>query len=329
MADDQTNAANPLPPGLEPTHAPASSSEPAVLEGSLRGQTFGRYQLIAELGRGAMGVVYKARDPALDRLVALKVLARDAKPEWRAMFRREGQAAAGLSNPHVCAVHDVGEEDGCAFLAMAYIEGQTLGTYARAKGPGARAAVALVRPVAAAMGEAHARGIVHRDLKPANVMIDAKGRPVVVDFGLALRLESADPRQTAPGVVMGTPSYMAPEQARGDLAAVGPPADVWALGVILFELVTGQKPFAGTSTYDLLEKIVRAPAPAARTVRPELDEELEAIIARCLAKDPGARYATGTELAAALDAYLTPPLSLDDPAPPVPPPPCGWRLTGV
>jgi hypothetical protein len=269
-------------------------------------RAFGRYELRRLLGRGGMGRVYLAHDPQLDRLVALKVPNPVAVEGWRERFVAEARAAATLTHPNVCPVYEVGEERGQPYLTMAYIEGETLATALDSAGsmqPGA--AVALVCTVARAMQEAHRRGIVHRDLKPANLMIDPSGRPVIMDFGLAIRSTAADDlRLTLTGVALGTPSYMPPEQAGGDTDAIGPPADVYSLGVILYEMVTGRVPFKAKSFGKLLAQIERDPPPAPSSLNPAVDSALEAIILKCLAKRPIDRFDTAGDLADALSRYL-------------------------
>ncbi|MBM4068117.1 MAG: serine/threonine protein kinase [Planctomycetes bacterium] len=268
---------------------------------------FGRYELRALLGRGGMGAVYLAHDPHLDRLVALKIprLFDDDSLVWRERFLAEARAAATLHHPNICTVFEVGEVDSRPYLTMAYIEGETLAARLRRTGsPPIPEAIALVQTIARAMAEAHDRRIVHRDLKPANVIIDRRGQPVVMDFGLALRVTATDDlRLTMSGVAMGTPAYMPPEQAGGDHDAIGPPADVYALGVILYELVTHRLPFQGKTFGKLLAQIERDPPPLPSVANPTIDPTLEAIILRALEKAPEHRFATAGAFADALDAY--------------------------
>jgi hypothetical protein len=254
-----------------------------------------------------MAAVYLAHDPQLDRLVALKVPrpVEDDRLVWRERFLAEARAAATLRHPNICPVFEIGEADSQPYLTMAYIEGETLAARQRRTGPlPIPEALALVRAVARAMAEAHARGIVHRDLKPANIIIDHLGQPVVMDFGLALRVTPTDDlRLTLSGVAMGTPAYMPPEQAGGDHGAIGPPADVYALGIILYELITGRVPFQGKTFGKLLAQIERDPPPLPSALNPAIDPELEAFILTALAKDPQQRFGTAGALADALDAY--------------------------
>jgi hypothetical protein len=286
-----------------------STGPPAPPGWDVRGDTlpenFGRYRIRRLLGRGGMGSVYLAHDTELDRPVALKVprFTAEEGSDVLERFRREARAAATLSHPGICSVYDVGVQDGIPFLTMAYVEGRTLAALLKAGPPPApRQAAALVRKLAGALAEAHRRGVIHRDLKPSNVMIAADGEPVLMDFGLARRAAAADPALTREGQVLGTPAYMAPEQAAGE--PVGPACDVYGLGVLLYELLTGQLPFKGEKLSELLARVLAAPPPPPSSYRPDLDPALEAICLKALAKSPAQRYASMTEFAAALDAYL-------------------------
>jgi serine/threonine protein kinase len=286
-----------------PVDSPMRPSPPLQLP-----RSFGRYELQRLLGHGAMGTVYLARDSQLDRLVALKIprLQQDDAVAWRDRFLSEAKAAATLHHPNICPVFEVAEAESQLYLTMAYIEGETLAARLRHGGPlTPRHAAELIRKLSLAIAEAHERGIVHRDLKPANIMIDRRGEPVIMDFGLALRVAASDDlRLTLSGVAMGTPCYMPPEQAGGDHEAIGPAADVYSLGIILFELVTGQVPFQGKTFGKLLAQIERDPAPLPQSINAAVDEHLTAIILRALAKSPHDRFPSGTAMADALDAYL-------------------------
>ena len=274
---------------------------------------FGRYELLRPLGRGAMGAVYLARDTQLGRLVALKLphVAVADDPPLRERFLREARAAATLHHPHLCPVYDAGEEpdaDGVPrlYLTMAYIEGRTLrDALADPRSPFRTPAGAarLIRQLADAMAHAHARGVIHRDLKPANVMLDADGRPSITDFGLARRNTGADGdvRVTETNATLGTPAYMSPEQIRGK--EVGPRTDLYALGVMLYELLTGRLPFDG-SVAEVFGKVLHeAPRPPGE-LRPGVDPGLDAIWAQMTARDAADRFGSMAEARDALTAYL-------------------------
>jgi serine/threonine-protein kinase len=273
-------------------------------------RTFDGYDLLAEIGRGAMGVVYKAYDPRLRRHVALKVLLRGehASGADLARFRSEAQAAAGLSHPNIVPVYQVGECDGWAYFCMQYVEGTTLAARANLGPLPGREAAGLVELIARAVAFAHQSGILHRDLKPSNVLLDTQGRPLVTDFGLAKRTHggpaaSTTGSLTASGVIVGTPSYMAPEQASGMSGAVGPASDVYSLGAILYELLTGRPPFQAASAVDVLLLVRSEEAVRPRLLNPGIDPDLELICLKCLEKQPQHRYATATALADDLGAY--------------------------
>jgi serine/threonine-protein kinase len=253
-----------------------------------------------------MGIVYAAQDSELRRRVALKVLPRAAMAdeERRRRFVREARTAAAVSHPHLASVYDVGETDDTVFIAMELVHGASLATrITEAPFPIAEV-LRIGLGIARGLGAAHRAGVVHRDLKPANVMLDAEGAAKIVDFGLAklvLPASGADPRAadlpTQEGKILGTPSYMAPEQARGE--RVGPSADVFSLGVVLYEMLAGRRPFTGATMMDVLVSVARdAPPPLSRRI----PREIERVVFRCLAKDPAARPADGDVVAAALEA---------------------------
>ncbi len=263
------------------------------------------YEILGDIDRGGMGAVYKARDGRVGRVVALKVLlaARLARPEYRTRFRAEAGAVAALSHPGVVGLYEFGDWDGLPFFALEYCPGGTLATRLAGAPLVPRAAADVAARLADAVAAAHARGIVHRDLKPSNVLFDAAGRPKVVDFGLA-KLLGAEDGLTRPGAVIGTPSYMAPEQARGDSAAVGPAADVWALGAVLYECLTGRPPFRAASDHATLVQVREAEPVAPRALNPGVPADLETVCLKCLEKEPGRRYPTATALAADLGRFL-------------------------
>ncbi len=214
------------------------------------GDTFGRYRILKSLGEGAMGSVYLAHDTQLDRKVALKIPKFDAKSETKHIdrFLREARSAATLNHPNICPVYDVGEIDGTHFMTMAYINGHTLQDFVNPEKPQRDRNVAnVVRKIALALHEAHINGLVHRDVKPGNVMVDPRNEPIVMDFGLARQIdEEDDARLTRDGAILGSPAYMSPEQVEGKADALGPHSDLYSLGVILYELLTGNLPFQGS-----------------------------------------------------------------------------------
>jgi hypothetical protein len=263
------------------------------------------YAVLGMLGRGGMGIVYKARQLALNRTVALKMIldADLAAPEHVARFRREAELAARLQHPNIVQVYEVGACGGRPYLAMEWVEGGTLAVRLDPRGHAPRDAAELVETLARAMHYAHDRGVVHRDLKPANVLLASGGVPKIADFGLAKPLQDTG-GQTTTGVVAGTPEYMAPEQALGRKESVSPATDVHALGAILYVLLTGRLPFQGTSVLDILEQVVHAEPVAPRRLRPGLPRDLQTICLKCLEKDPARRYGSAAELAGELRRYL-------------------------
>jgi tetratricopeptide (TPR) repeat protein len=258
------------------------------------------YELEALIGRGGMGVVHRARQLGLDRRVAMKTIAagRDASPLLIERFRREFEAVASLNHPAIVPIHDVGVRDGVPFYAMELLEGGSLADRLAAGPLPIPDAVALVERLARAVDYAHRRGIIHRDLKPSNILFDAEGAAKVADFGLAKRLDAdPDAAATRSSLLLGTPSYMAPEQASGAGAAIGPAVDVHALGAILFECLAGRLPFLASSPLETLELIRTAEPPSPTRFRPDLPADLGTICLTCLEKDPARRYASAASLA--------------------------------
>jgi tRNA A-37 threonylcarbamoyl transferase component Bud32 len=264
-----------------------------------------RYELLEEIQRGGMGVVYKARDRRSGRIVALKTMQANTRdrPDLTVRFEREIRAAARLTHPNIIPIYDVGlDRDGRPFFTMAYAPGGSLGGHGRTIATGPRAAVTLVEKIARAIEQAHQQDIVHRDLKPSNILLDEAGEPLVSDFGLA-KILSDDEELTRTGDVLGTPAYMAPEQAAGQ--ATTPATDVWALGVILYELLAGRRPFPGPGRDLVLEQVRSSDPPRLQCLNPELDSSLERIVWTCLAKDPAGRYPSAGPLAADLRRWLS------------------------
>ena len=268
------------------------------------------HELVKELGRGGMGAVYLARDEALKRQVAVKVLleADFATPETLARFRHESEAVARLRHPGIVQVYASGHTDGVPWFSMEYVEGTPLTPTLGRGAEGIRRAAALVEVVARALDHAHRQGLIHRDVKPANILVDASGRPYVTDFGVARwnRPEDAlgSKRMTLDGSLVGTVAYMAPEQALGDLDAIGPATDVWSLGVVLYELLAGTPPFTAPTQLEAIRKILTEKPPSPAWIRPEIPSALETIVTRCLEREPGARYASAAALADDLGAFL-------------------------
>jgi hypothetical protein len=262
------------------------------------------YEIAAELGRGGMGVVYQARQVALNRPVALKmILAGDyAGEHHRARFRTEAEAVARLRHPNIVQIYEVGAHDGKPYFSLEFCEGGNLEKRLGGTPLPPREAAGLVEVLARAMAAAHQKGIIHRDLKPANVLLADDGTLKVTDFGLAKKVGEAG--QTASGAIMGTPSYMAPEQAGGKSKEVGPAADVYALGAILYECLTGRPPFKAATAMDtLLQVLSEEPVPP-RLLQPKTPRDLETVCLTCLEKAPGKRYPTAGALAEDLDRYL-------------------------
>ncbi|MBI3468873.1 MAG: serine/threonine protein kinase, partial [Planctomycetes bacterium] len=292
----------------------------------------GRYRILDRLGEGGMGTVYKAHDPQLDRVVALKMPRFDkfARDRATAMqrFMREARAAAAIRHPHVCPIHDVGEENNMPFVVMAYVEGKSLAELLSDNLPfdNLKEAVRLAAQVATALDAVHAHGIIHRDLKPGNILLEAESggrraegqnvsssplalgskpsalRAILTDFGLA-RPEKDVEHLTMDGAVLGTPAYMAPEQATGELDRIGPWTDIYSLGVVLYQMLTGRVPFQGPPL-KILSQITHDSPPPPSSVRTDLDPALEAIVLKAMARRPEDRYQSAKQLGEALNSWL-------------------------
>jgi serine/threonine-protein kinase len=290
------------------TTAPAPRA--ATIAPALLTESFDGYMLLGEIGKGAMGVVYKAWDPRLERVVALKMMlgGEHASAVDLARFRTEAQAAARLAHPNIVPVYQVGHCAGRAYFSMQYVEGTTLADLAHEGPMDQRAAARLVGLIARGVEAAHQQGILHRDLKPANVLIDQEGQPVITDFGLAKRARTdsreSGGRVTAAGAIVGTPCYMAPEQAAALAGSIGPASDVYSLGAILYELLTGRPPFQAGSVVDVLFMVRSEEALRPRLLNHAIDPDLELVCLKCLEKSPAHRYASAARLADDLEAYL-------------------------
>ena len=266
---------------------------------------FGDYEILQEIARGGMGVVYKARQTSLKRDVALKMIRNGALagPDEVARFLREAEAAANLQHPNIVAIHEVGEHGGQHYFSMDYVAGRDLGTLVKDGPLSPRPAARYVKIIAEAVHFAHQRGTLHRDLKPQNILIDASDQPRITDFGLA-KLMKDDSQLTQSGLVMGSPSYMPPEQAAGRHGDIGPASDVYSLGAILYELLTGRPPFRGSTPMATLCAVLQEEPPAPRRLKADIPPDLETICLKCLDKSASARYPTARALAEELDRFL-------------------------
>lgn len=266
----------------------------------------GNYEILEEIGRGGMGVIYRARQRHSRRIVALKrVLTYQAEShETLARFRREAEAAASLDHPNVLPIYEVSEsEDGVPFFSMKLATAGSLRTAETALRRDPRECVRLIAKVARAIEYAHQQGILHRDLQPGNVLLDGRGEPLVSDFGLAKWL-GEETNLTRTLTTFGTPGYIAPEQAEGDTAELTPAADIYSLGAMLFNLLAGRPPFVGANALSVIRQATATSAPKLRSLAPSLGRDLETILARCLERDPKARYQSAGDLAEDLERSL-------------------------
>ncbi len=263
------------------------------------------FEILEELGRGGMGVVYKARQINLGRLVALKMVLAGAHAGAHALarFHKEAQAVASLQHPNIVQIHDVGQAGGLPYFSLEFVDGGSLAQQIDGRPQDVTQAAWTIRTLARAIHAAHIQGVVHRDLKPANILLTADGRLKITDFGLARRLGD-DSDQTRTGTIVGTPDYMAPEQARGEAHDAGPLVDQHALGAILYELLTGRAPFRGATPIDTIEQVrTQEPVPLTR-LQPRVPRDLETICLKCLQKEPHRRYTDASALADDLDRFL-------------------------
>jgi tRNA A-37 threonylcarbamoyl transferase component Bud32 len=266
---------------------------------------FGDYELLEEIARGGMGVVWKARQSNLNREVALKMIRAGAlaSPDEISRFLREAEAAANLQHPNIVAIHEVGEHDGQHYFSMDLVDGRDLATLITEGPLSPQRAARYVKIIAEAIHFAHQRGTLHRDLKPQNVLIDAADQPRITDFGLA-KIMKDDSQLTQSGVIMGSPSYMPPEQAASRHGDIGPASDVYSLGAMLYELLTGRPPFRGATAMATLREVLESEPTAPRRLKADIPPDLETICLKCLEKSPTARYPTARALAEELDRFL-------------------------
>src|SRR5882672_1886620 len=265
----------------------------------------GDYELLEEIGRGGQGVVFRARQKSLNRTVALKVisLGQWASKAHLKRFRREAEAAASLDHPCIVPIYEVGERDGSCYFSMKFVEGGQLDEVVRREPMPIRGAVQLTATVARTVHYAHEHGILHRDIKPGNILLDAKGEPHLTDFGLA-RLVESESTVTRTLEVLGTPSYMAPEQAAGNNTKVTNTTDVYGLGAVLYQLLTGHPPFAGGATYETIRLLLDTEPRQPRLLNPKIDRDLSTICLKCLEKDPQRRYSSSLAVAEDLEHWL-------------------------
>jgi TolB-like protein/Tfp pilus assembly protein PilF len=292
-----------LETGLGPDEAVAGVGDPGRPIPTL--MDFGDYELLEQIGRGGQGVVFRARQKSLNRIVALKVigLGRWATEAHLKRFRLEAEAAARLEHPGIVPIYEVGERDGSCYFSMRFVEGGQLDAILKREPMPVRQAAELIAKVARTVHYAHEHRILHRDIKPGNILLDAKGEPHLTDFGLA-RLVESESTVTRTMEVLGTPSYMAPEQAVGNNAAVSSVTDVYGLGAVLYQLLTGQPPFAGGTTYETIKLLLDTEPRQPRLLNPKIDRDLSTICLKCLEKDPKRRYSSALALAEDLERWL-------------------------
>src|SRR3974390_1378270 len=296
-------------------------ASPTVGDDSLIGQSLGPYRILGRLGRGGMGVVYKAEDTRLHRFVALKLLPDNVAndPQTLARFRREAQAASALSHPNICTIYDMGEDNGRPFIAMEFLEGATLKQRLPRQGMDVDSILELAAEVADGLEAAHQAGVIHRDIKPANIFVTAQGHAKILDFGLAkmdfvqhargraadaaaATLTVSDEQITSPGSALGTAAYMSPEQALGkplDLRT-----DLFSLGTVLYEMTTGRRPFQGETSVGVFDEILHKTPDSVTQIRPEVPAELDRVINRALEKDRKLRYQHASDMRAELHRTL-------------------------
>lgn len=301
-------AAAPHDATLASQHPQAVAYQQAIQQaapGAAPAASFGDYLLLEPIAKGGMGIVYKARQQKLNRIVAIKMIlaGRFADRTDVERFYAEAAAAAALSHPNIVAIHEIGEVGGQHFFSMDYIEGRSLAALVRENPLTPQRAAEYVKTIAETMQFAHDRGIVHRDLKPSNILLDLQERPLITDFGLAKQVSNQS-QLTMSGAIIGTPSYMPPEQAAGDAALVGPCSDIYSTGAILYELLTGKPPFRAATPFETVRQVIETDPLSPRLVNPNVPKDLETICLKCLQKEPTKRYESSQALAAELHRYL-------------------------
>ena len=296
-----------LPPQTDATEMPTlpPGGPPIAPSPGTKIRYFGDYELINEIARGGMGVVYKARQSKLNRTVALKMILAGqlAGPDDVRRFYTEAEAAAKLDHPGIVPIFEIGEHEGLHYFSMGYIEGTSLAKRVTDGPLPPQEAAALTEKIAEAIAYAHQRGVIHRDLKPGNVLLDRSGEPKVTDFGLAKKVQD-DSGLTASGQILGTPSYMPPEQAAGKVSQTKEPADIYALGAILYALLTGRPPFQSDNPLDTLLQVINREPVSPRQLNPKVPQDLETVCLKCLEKDQHRRYESASALAEELQRFL-------------------------
>src|SRR5262245_26831224 len=285
---------------------PLAGALRAAVGKTIMPRAFGTYELLEEVARGGMGIVYKARQPQINRVVAVKVMAAGqfAAPDFVKRFRTEAEAVASLDHPNIVPIYEVGECEGQPFFSMRFCEGGSLAGRIsnREFRITDREATGLLEKLARAIHYAHQRGILHRDIKPGNVLLDAQGGPHLTDFGLA-KLVEKESTLTRTMAMLGTPSYMSPEQARGEAKQLTTAVDVYGLGAVFYELLTGQPPFAGGTTMETVRRVLEKEPRRPSVLKPGIDRDLETICLKCLEKDPAHRYGSAEALGADLERW--------------------------
>lgn len=271
----------------------------------LTGKQFGAYEIVAPLGEGGMASVYKAYQPAMERFVAVKVLSRKLaeSDEFTSRFQREAILLAQLQHPHILPVFDYGQqEDGYSYIVMPFLQNGTLAELLQARRRTLTEVHQIMTQLGGALGYAHARGMIHRDVKPSNVLIDEQGNCLLTDFGLARMVEASSDKLTSAGAIMGTPAYMSPEQGKGD--SLDGRSDLYSLGVIFYEMLTGQVPYRDKLPMMVVIKHIRDPLPSARELAPDLSDALERVLIKSLDKEPDQRYQTAEDFVQAIQKAI-------------------------